>query len=33
MFETEPLPENSPLWGLNNVIITPHTYGILRPKA
>ncbi|USK77490.1 hypothetical protein LIT31_13090 [Peribacillus frigoritolerans] len=36
VFETEPLPENSPLWELNNVIISPHTsrkYGILRPKA
>lgn len=27
VFETEPLPENSPLWELNNVIITPHTSG------
>ncbi|MFE4707251.1 NAD(P)-dependent oxidoreductase [Peribacillus simplex] len=27
VFETAPLPENSPLWGFNNVIITPHTSG------
>jgi phosphoglycerate dehydrogenase-like enzyme len=27
VFETEPLPENSPLWELENVIITPHTSG------
>ena len=27
VFETEPLPENSPLWELDNVIITPHTSG------
>jgi phosphoglycerate dehydrogenase-like enzyme len=24
VFETEPLPEDSPLWGLDNIIITPH---------
>jgi phosphoglycerate dehydrogenase-like enzyme len=24
VFETEPLPEASPLWGLDNIIITPH---------
>lgn len=24
VFETEPLPPDSPLWGLENVIITPH---------
>ena len=24
VFQTEPLPQNSPLWGLGNVIISPH---------
>lgn len=27
VFEIEPLPENSPLWHMENVIITPHTSG------
>ena len=27
VFEQEPLSENSPLWDLDNVIITPHTSG------
>jgi phosphoglycerate dehydrogenase-like enzyme len=26
--EPEPLPANSPLWGLNNAIITPHISGL-----
>ena len=24
VFETEPLPESSPLWDLDNVILSPH---------
>ncbi len=28
VFETEPLPGDSPLWGLENVIITPHVAGM-----
>lgn len=27
VFATEPLPENSPLWEMENVILTPHTAG------
>ena len=27
VFETEPLPAESPLWGMDNVIITPHSAG------
>lgn len=27
VFETEPLPKDSPLWGFANVILTPHTSG------
>lgn len=27
VFETEPLPSNHPLWGMENVIMTPHTAG------
>ncbi|MBT9152053.1 MAG: Glyoxylate/hydroxypyruvate reductase B [Firmicutes bacterium] len=29
VFATEPLPPDSPLWSLNNAIITPHTAGYL----
>ena len=28
VFEEEPLPGDSPLWDLDNVIITPHQAGI-----
>lgn len=28
VFETEPLPDDSPLWDLENVILTPHYAGI-----
>ncbi|MEP6702861.1 MAG: D-2-hydroxyacid dehydrogenase [Betaproteobacteria bacterium] len=28
--ETEPLPESSPLWDMDNVLITPHTAGETR---
>lgn len=28
VFETEPLPADSPLWGMENVIITPHVSGV-----
>ena len=28
VFETEPLPDDSPLWGMQNVILTPHVSGM-----
>lgn len=28
VFEIEPLPQDHPLWGLDNVIITPHVAGV-----
>jgi D-2-hydroxyacid dehydrogenase (NADP+) len=28
VFTTEPLPVNSPLWGLENVVLTPHVAGL-----
>lgn len=31
VFEKEPLPPDSPLWGLANVVITPHT-GAVSPR-
>src|SRR5262249_12350491 len=27
VFETEPLPTDHPLWGMENVVITPHIAG------
>ena len=27
VFETEPLPEDNPLWTMDNVILTPHVSG------
>ncbi len=32
VFEKEPLPSKSKLWGLENVIITPHVSGISLPE-
>jgi glyoxylate/hydroxypyruvate reductase A len=32
VFEKEPLPSKSKLWGLKNVIITPHVSGINMPE-
>ena len=30
VFDNEPLPQESPLWTLENLIITPHTAGNLQ---
>lgn len=32
VFEVEPLPQDCPLWELNNVIITPHVAAVSNPK-
>jgi len=32
VFETEPLPPESELWGLENVVVTPHISGISLPE-
>jgi phosphoglycerate dehydrogenase-like enzyme len=28
VFDREPLPADSPLWGVENLLITPHTAGL-----
>ena len=33
VFETEPLPAESPLWGLENLLITPHASGFFHLPA
>jgi D-2-hydroxyacid dehydrogenase (NADP+) len=33
VFETEPLPRSSPLWGMPNVIVSPHLAGTSRHTA
>lgn len=33
VFETEPLPKDSPLWDLSNVLLTPHMAGSTPKKA
>ena len=33
VFEQEPLPDDSPLWGMENVVITPHLAGASTERA
>lgn len=33
VFATEPLPQSSPLWGLDNLVITPHSAAPSEPLA
>jgi glyoxylate/hydroxypyruvate reductase A len=33
VFQTEPLPADSPLWDLENVVITPHVAAVSDPEA
>jgi glyoxylate/hydroxypyruvate reductase A len=33
VFQVEPLPESSPLWALDNVVITPHVAAISDPAS
>ena len=33
VFEEEPLPPGSPLWGLTNLVITPHVAAVSSPPA
>src|SRR5690606_13128466 len=33
VFETEPLPADSPLWSLPNLVITPHSSAESNPEA
>jgi phosphoglycerate dehydrogenase-like enzyme len=33
VFETEPLPQDSPLWGHPQVVISPHCSGVTDPSA
>ena len=33
VFQDEPLPPDSPLWGLENLVITPHVAAVSSPRA